>query len=106
MNDLAYKVWEKAFGNKEVAFDFAGREIHKSAYGDQNSKYRWDIHHIYPKAKGGSNELHNLIPAHIDTNREAGDKTAYTANGRNFEVIKDKEKTKKLGKRAYEIREK
>ena len=33
------KVWNKVFGNRETVFDYAGREMRKSACGDPHSAY-------------------------------------------------------------------
>ncbi len=45
-----------------------GRKI---AHGEE-----WDIDHTTPLALGGSNELENLTPAHVDCHRGRGGKTA------------------------------
>lgn len=31
-------------------------------YGDHDSKYGWDIDHIYPQMKGGNDSVENLRP--------------------------------------------
>ena len=40
------KVWNKVFGNRETVFDYAGREMRKSACGDPHSAYHPTLDHI------------------------------------------------------------
>lgn len=84
----ANSIWEKTFGNVDVAPDFSGREIHKKDYGQagSNSEYNWDIDHIYPHSLGGSDKHKNLLPCHITTNREKGDALDFYANNRHFKI--------------------
>lgn len=42
------KVWNKVFGNRETVFDYAGREMRKSACGDPHSAYHPTLDHIRP----------------------------------------------------------
>lgn len=53
--------------------DSTGREIRYSSYGTQG-KYGWEIDHIHPKSKNGSDNLSNLQPLHWEANREKSDK--------------------------------
>lgn len=46
--------------------------INRSEYG-QTSKYGWEIDHIYPVSKGGSDDLNNLQPLQWQNNRRKGD---------------------------------
>lgn len=39
-----------------------------------NSDYSWNIDHIVPKSKGGTNKLKNLQATHVVCNRAAADK--------------------------------
>ncbi|EGV00377.1 hypothetical protein MCSF7_00206 [Mycoplasmopsis columbina SF7] len=98
--DKALALWEKHYGYRTEAKDFAGRIMYKNAYGNQDSDYGWNIHHIFPVAKGGTNIEHNLVCANIETNWEAGDKINFWANGRLFSV----QKVEAINDRkAYEI---
>ncbi|UUM20130.1 MULTISPECIES: hypothetical protein [unclassified Mycoplasma] len=90
------KVWQNKFGNREEAYDFAGRKIKRSAYGNFDSQFCWNIHHILPESKGGT----YVMPVHCETNEEAADKTSFWANGALFEVVKDK------ATKEYKIRQK
>ncbi len=49
----------------------ADRIIMMGSYGDENSRYGWNINHIIAKEKGG-NENSNLRCAHIICNFKKG----------------------------------
>ena len=88
------------FGSSSYAEDFDGGLMYKYAYGDSEYyEYRnghkvycgWNIHHILPKACGGSNDISNLICTNIITNEIAGDKVSYWIGDRLYQVKKIKE---------------
>jgi len=56
-----------------TAHDYKGREIRKAAYGQEGSQYAWNIDHIKPKRKGGTDRIDNLQIVHILTNQEKAD---------------------------------
>lgn len=87
--ESAMRIWTNSIGKKTKAFDFSGREIHRGAYNDRNSKYGWNIDHIKPESRGGKTADHNLICCNISTNDEKADKfPCFTANGKKYEIIK------------------
>ena len=69
-------VWDKAKPLKgqnpdNVRQDPYGNEIHRRQYG-QETKHGWEIDHITPKSRGGSNHIANLQALQTDTNRTKG----------------------------------
>lgn len=75
--DQIDKVWKlaKPIRGKDpdsVRQDPYGDEIHKEDYG-KTSKYGWEIDHITPESRGGSDSTRNLQALRTVTNREKGD---------------------------------
>ena len=71
------QVWEKAktIEGKDPAQyrqDPYGNTIRYDSYG-QGGAMSWDMDHIKPAAKGGSNDIRNLQALQSKTNREKGD---------------------------------
>ncbi len=77
--DHVTKVWAKAekkgFGYDPdiIREDIYGMEIHLNDYGKQ-TEFGWQIDHIKPVAKGGSDHMKNLQPLHWKSNLKKGDK--------------------------------
>ena len=53
--------------------DSEGNKIRHGSYGT-DGQYGWDIDHIKPSSKGGSDDLRNLQPLHHQANLEKSDK--------------------------------
>jgi hypothetical protein len=53
--------------------DLCGVPIQRSKYGDISSKHGWQVDHIKPPGKGGTDDLANLQPLQWGLNRYKGD---------------------------------
>ena len=95
--DTALKLWNERYGNLNECSDYAGRIMYKSAYDNRSSDGGFNIDHIFPQSKGGTNEKENLVLCNILTNDEKADKTTFKANGKSFQVKRIK------GTKNYEI---
>lgn len=79
MNNKINSVWNKGklvagLPPNEWRFDPNGMLIRRQDYG-KTTQYGWEIDHDLPKARGGSNDISNLIPMQWRKNREKGDMT-------------------------------
>ena len=52
--------------------DEKGNKIKRSDYGEE-VEHGWEVDHIVPKSKGGSDSLSNLRPLQWEANRRKGD---------------------------------
>lgn len=77
-------IWEKGRkieGYDESLFrkDACGAWIMRDKYGEKHI-FGWEIDHIYPKERGGTDIIQNLRPLHYQNNRsKADDYPSYTA---------------------------
>lgn len=71
-------VWRKGrpindYDPNDWRYDRCGNPIKFDAYGNTNSKYGWEIDHILPVVRLGSDTLSNLQPLQWKNNRRKGD---------------------------------
>jgi 5-methylcytosine-specific restriction endonuclease McrA len=53
--------------------DLTGHAMKFTDYGDTNSTFGWEVDHIKPVARGGSDDITNLQPLYWENNRRKGD---------------------------------
>lgn len=75
--DRIDQIWEKGapIRGKDPALyrrDAFGNEIYKPSLGKQGEK-SWEVDHIKPVSKEGTDNLRNLQPLQTAANREKGD---------------------------------
>jgi 5-methylcytosine-specific restriction endonuclease McrA len=71
------KIWAKA----QIVQGYDANTYRKDSYGSwmcfgqygQTSQYGWEVDHINPVSRGGSDALSNLQPLHWENNRKKGD---------------------------------
>jgi 5-methylcytosine-specific restriction endonuclease McrA len=69
-------VWNKAAPSDEhppLRVDAHGALIWREGYGNNSSKFGWEIGHRIPVSQGGGDDLDNLEPLQWQNNRRNGD---------------------------------
>ncbi|MCI0450611.1 MAG: HNH endonuclease [Chlorobi bacterium] len=71
-------VWEKGslisgYDASEWRRDKCGRAMKYSEHGNRQHEFGWEIDHIKPVAKGGTDDLSNLQPLYWENNASKGD---------------------------------
>ena len=84
----AMKLWRERYGDNNDVCDYAGRPMFFLDYNDRDSKYGWNIDHILPQDRNGTDDIDNLIICNIKTNDEKANKTTFEANYKKFQVKK------------------
>ena len=72
-------VWQKARSENGYSFfkkDGCGATIKLTDYGKQ-TQYGWEIDHIKPVCKGGTDDMMNLQALHWQNNRKKADEYPY-----------------------------
>lgn len=75
-------VWRKGrpipgYSPAEWRADMCGAPMSRREYGNTASRYGWEIDHIVPIARGGTDDLQNLQPLQWENNRRKGDKSPW-----------------------------
>ena len=88
------ELWNEIYGKKEQAYDYAGRLMLKSAFGNPHSAYQPTIDHIRPISADGKDVRQNIVICHWETNEEKGNSFPHwKANDHRFHAKKTNSKS-------------
>lgn len=73
--DSVWNLGEEILGVNPSMFrkDYAGAMIMRSAYGRRDLSMGWEIDHLIPRSKGGTDDLDNLMPIQWENNLKKSD---------------------------------
>ncbi|MBN0919555.1 hypothetical protein [[Mycoplasma] gypis] len=78
--------------------DFFGQEIHMDYYNQKDHPHSWNIHHIFPKARGGSESLFiNQTIVGVKNNLDMAEKLQYNDEKYFYTVLPNRYKDKIYG---------
>jgi len=77
--DTINRVWLKGFVDSRYNSNIYRKDIYgafmqRDKYGDVNCIFGWEVDHIFPVSKGGTDNMANLQPLSWQNNRAKGDR--------------------------------
>lgn len=97
----ALRLWDIIYGEKDLAQDCFGTYIYREDFNDYTTKrlwkedqnhyyFGWNIDHILPTSKGGTDDNNNLEIMHFKNNQMKSDKIVFHINEKTYEVYRCK----------------
>ncbi len=86
----ALQLWEKRYGDREIAYDYAAQKMVKDDFENEASGYSWTVDLIKPASGGGRYTDDNLMIASSLTTKVRAGKPSFRFGNILFEVRKGK----------------